>query len=1082
MNRFFTKSRKDATEDLGNSSASFGTKKPKKGKKGQVEQKPELDLAAALPSSDDFRTSLIMPNLSARFSMLREQDDPKSKLGKASDDSVLSSNRQSRLYDFGFKSSTLADIDEMSINGSIKPPFLMERQTSMETLRTTSDDMDGGSVMSRARPGEGNILFGGRQKVYKISGTGNNRGRALYEDDVSMSSFQRLRKEEKERREQELRDQVNTASLRDDTLAALSGYDKRRETSSSTNSGPSNSRSSTAATSIASQGATAVSPTSQSQAPLERSVTKTRRLYEQGLDQHMHEQQTSQLNRLNTVQRQQHGGTASGKSSPTALSQARSASNLSDRYQRSNPASRTVSPPPVTYNNHAIAPRDNFSNASSPVLGHSSTPPISPVQADQDELTSALNPNDRGKATALGAFNKPKAFSEEQYLQRQMHLHQGGRDTPPPRRGDDGDDGEGDSSRRESDQAQTAPKAAAAPTAFSVFQNAANQMRVNGAQSSQPQTLASGQQRSFSASADGADVDSDASRSPLAPKLVAPPIHEHPALRSQQQQSDHVPARKRIEDTRPIPQSAAPALDLDGAKGIDLDSPTLGPNGGCLSGLVRQHLRNVSNVSSNYSDHNSDTTGPQDNFYQQSYSSQNLAPSVSDTAAHSAHSHSNPWDLEDFDRSDYMENDSMSSVSPVDQQAPQSTSTTTTGRKLTLDEMEARAFEIQQEAEARRAAWELEMMTKHKRQPSVEERDAFQQELAQRQKAIAERMRQVEEDSHSVSNARKAFGMLRSKSSKDSMASSLRHEPSRMKMPGYSGSSTSVNKIGRDQWRSEDERHASLRSRGSSHSRPRYGGNTYDNQYHFDAGRESSRDTTPDATFAVPSSNRSRSNSKSTATSQYSEHSLHPSHLNTSHQVPSMPSPAIGLSGAFPPSPRPSPGPTNGPMSLQRPIQTGYAVSATPPLSAVNTPTGTAFGPNRQQPRRRTVNKQDISEPTLLSSTSVQETVALPPGASLKNGQDFVPPLPPMNPRRRFGFGRSSPNSPAQTPTSSSPTAEIDGPFLQARTYSGDDAEKLRRQRQKLRKTSSEGHGLREISQYQARAPPSQSPPRTRRY
>ena len=49
----------------------FGKKKAQ-----EEEPKKEIDLATALPSTDDFRTSLLMTNLSARFSMLREQDDP----------------------------------------------------------------------------------------------------------------------------------------------------------------------------------------------------------------------------------------------------------------------------------------------------------------------------------------------------------------------------------------------------------------------------------------------------------------------------------------------------------------------------------------------------------------------------------------------------------------------------------------------------------------------------------------------------------------------------------------------------------------------------------------------------------------------------------------------------------------------------------------------------------------------------------------------------------------------------------------------------------------------------------------------
>ena len=74
----------------------FLTRKKDK-KKGQVEPKPALDLSSALPKADDFRTSLIMPGLSTRFSMLREQDDPTSKIGKASDDSVLQPRRNGRL-------------------------------------------------------------------------------------------------------------------------------------------------------------------------------------------------------------------------------------------------------------------------------------------------------------------------------------------------------------------------------------------------------------------------------------------------------------------------------------------------------------------------------------------------------------------------------------------------------------------------------------------------------------------------------------------------------------------------------------------------------------------------------------------------------------------------------------------------------------------------------------------------------------------------------------------------------------------------------------------------------------------------
>ena len=87
----------------------------RRAKKAPVVEKVELDLSAALPAAADFRTSLIMNSLSQRFSMLKEQDDPHSKMGKAMDDSVLAPRRQSRLMDFGYTPGRdLHDIAEVS--------------------------------------------------------------------------------------------------------------------------------------------------------------------------------------------------------------------------------------------------------------------------------------------------------------------------------------------------------------------------------------------------------------------------------------------------------------------------------------------------------------------------------------------------------------------------------------------------------------------------------------------------------------------------------------------------------------------------------------------------------------------------------------------------------------------------------------------------------------------------------------------------------------------------------------------------------------------------------------------------------
>jgi hypothetical protein len=213
MHRFLSKKNGDAASSP-LSPPTTSNKKWKKNKKELVEEKPQLDLGSALPSIDDFRTSLIMPNLSTRFSMLREQDDPHSLLGKASDDSVLQPQRNSRLLDFGFSSnSNLNDIAEVeSINSSIRPPFTLDRTGSFaseEGYGTDNNSNADGSVMTRSRPGEGNVLFGGRQKVYKIA-TGSAKsiggnseramgGKMLYDDDMNMSAFQKYRQQERER-------------------------------------------------------------------------------------------------------------------------------------------------------------------------------------------------------------------------------------------------------------------------------------------------------------------------------------------------------------------------------------------------------------------------------------------------------------------------------------------------------------------------------------------------------------------------------------------------------------------------------------------------------------------------------------------------------------------------------------------------------------------------------------------------------------------------------------------------------------------------------------------------------------------
>ena len=656
---------------------SFSSRTFKRKKQVLPEPKPEIDLASALPASDDFRTSLLMPKLSARFSMLREQDDPNSKIGKANDDSVLFPKRASKLDLFSRQG--LSDISEVdSVRGSIRPPFTQARTDS---YGSAGYDTDEGGVISRSRPGEGNTMFGGRQKIYKIpvngSGSvktfgstedgelpvgGNMGGKALYESDIATSAFQKLREEEKRQESEQLAQQDKRPSKEQDRSGSppSAKYNRNRETSSSTNSGPSQSRISTAATSVASQksiygaheainGSQAVpsnAPTNPASA--DRPFGKNRRLYGQGLDQHMYEQQSSVLHRLESIQRSRTpvGGPIASPMS-TNLPQSRSASNLNDRYQRGGPpyapnSTRAGSPPPsgtpprmqdfdlgLTPDNTSTAPHADSGYGRSPPLSR----PMSPSQDPngQDAFVAALEPNDLGKATASGAFNKPrKQYNEHQYLQRQLALQEG-RGTPSPQ--------------------LIRPFS---PTACSIDEQTTGRSRDNSLGSTFSKTNSSRQpwehhmedrvlravpesaspppgshhrdqnDQNFLNGLSGSDISSESDTEPTSPVPSSrfdgyfhPNSQPTPAVipfqpnlntdlnnlqLSPEEASDGQSYRSGTTITQPPVLRNDSAIDIGKEPALEADSPTLGPVGisNGLSGLVHQHLRNDSGTSSIY--------------------------------------------------------------------------------------------------------------------------------------------------------------------------------------------------------------------------------------------------------------------------------------------------------------------------------------------------------------------------------------------------------------------------------------------------------------------------------------------------
>ncbi|MCJ1409960.1 hypothetical protein MMC19_004044 [Ptychographa xylographoides] len=661
-------------------------------KKSQPEPKVELDWSTALPSNNDFRTSLLMPNLSARFSMLRDQDDPNTLIGKANDDSVLFPKRISRLN--LFNNPGLSDIAEVaSLSGSIRPPFAYGRAgsyASTDGYGTDDDTSQGGSVMSRSKPGQGNKFFGGRQKIYKIpvgasasakdvSSTGHanqtsNRGmgKAVYDDDVAMSAFQALRQREKEDfspRDDDFGTPYGEQSANDRRVSpTLSNYNRNRETSSSTASGPPNGRISTAATSIASQnaspsqGPTHVSttapfhsgslskPSQPAKSGPEKAATKGKRMYGQGLDQQMYEQQSSAMNRLDSIQRQRgHAAALLSKVMPHS----RSATGLNDRFQRTGPlyASsnfRAGSPPPSA----DVAGLAGFDLGLSDEVpsktgrddepGFGRSPPLSPPMSpglDNPTLVASLEPNDLGKATASAAFNKPRTqYNEHQYAQRQLRLQEG-RETPPPRAPSRTDAYTERSGRLRTDsitsvqssleskktqlglsthdQASGAVPEASGPettsSPISCYQNgngtflagfSGSESSLNG--DSEPErgpspdllTLQPTTYQSLSQAAEEASHPTRYSHDELHPAFKANGIHEQLVVITEKtipKPADQLPST-------PTYRISGSALDPDHL--LDpVDSPTLGPDSSVgLSGLIRTHLRNQSNKSSIYPD------------------------------------------------------------------------------------------------------------------------------------------------------------------------------------------------------------------------------------------------------------------------------------------------------------------------------------------------------------------------------------------------------------------------------------------------------------------------------------------------
>ncbi|EFQ34368.1 hypothetical protein CGRA01v4_13822 [Colletotrichum graminicola] len=1212
MNRFRTK-KKVKEESVFAPRASHESDSPTpfrlfgKGKKSQEEEpKPELDLENALPPSDDFRTSLLMTGLSARFSMLREQDDPHSKLGKASDDSVLFPRRQSRMdFGLGASSTGLSDIAEVA---SIRKEIPFAR---MDSYHSADGSSISGSVMDRPKPGEGNNLFGGRQKVYMLAsgasssktlGVGGMSGRVLYDDDVSQSAFQKWRQAEKNKLAfDDDQDQTSIDLTRSDSPPPA-GYNSKRETNSTTSSTPSIGRNSTAATSIMSQPtssakdwqSTTTRPSSAAGAShLERTSTRTRRLYETGLNQDLQEHQSSALSRIDTLSRRNVGSrTPDMQNAPSPTS-----SLFSDRFSErrilakgSAPNLRSASP--LTTGSPTPATDLGITNPD-PKPSFGGTPPLSPPISEGEE--HSILPNDRGKATAMGLFQKPAhAYDESRYAQRQLQLQQG-RETPTNRfRAESNASHTTDRSRSSSAQrlpiekpepaVQTEPTVKEEEAGVSFYNESVSSPDEN----TKPTTAAQGASR-------------------------RPADRDHPALR---ESSGPTPStRISVASAEPSPVSDRPVAAAAAAEAsappqiAPMDSPTL-PSSSGLSGMVRQHLRTDSTASSIYG------PGPQSSQFASRFP---LDPydnkSMADLSIMA-----NPWEAQspDWRNSTFSgTGNGLTTAEQKEQPAPQPR------QGLPSDNQNA-----SQNASGRNAV---------SGNGKEREHDEFASQLADGARRVRERLTSyVESDRDSRSLSPKPvervrepslprpnpLGILRQKTSRGSLidrnrenrqdsqhskaikmlglaSSTISSAPSPNKSsfedkeppspvhderhkPGFPRSETTPvlpsQETGKTQ---EDESmHAGLRTFRQARMQlleaqktpsnvPTAPGQMLGSMAAPIVGPPASRTTPiprqrsasrerrpPPITYQqrAPSeepqpgdgsgrAERNRSGSEAgngdkhrparlrTGTGTFPQEDrgmglnpgISPSGRSPMLQSPGLPGTNIRRSPIMPPQPYPKPldrsasgnlaiqsrrrGPESGqpsPISPMAPIPSpsipasqstpSLVPSRRPSAPPMPSPNSEAHGNNRlDETMKRVVRKQDISEPTFVSSTSRVPTVSLPEtsdsrsrsGSRARSGSILgaasstpnlhatmvahanAPPLPPINPKRRNMMSRRGEDGDASSPLSPPPGASGEnGAF-----FLGDEDEGSSQHR--LRKATSEANGM----NMRARLPRVNSPP-----
>ncbi|KAK6353144.1 hypothetical protein TWF696_005134 [Orbilia brochopaga] len=568
--------------------------------------RPQVDLTQALPPTDDFRISLMMPNLEKRFSVLRDGERPEQGQGPGvngigygalASGTMFSDGKDGEFARAPPGGAGLADITEVA---SIRSGSRAEGSIDLaERPNVSQNEEYNGGVMNRPRHGEGNVLFGGRQKVYRINpaagssedvgesplspiGRGRMGGRALYTDDLPASSgFSKSPVDKPPGRSQS---------------PPPSNYNLDRNTQSSTASGPSSlTRSSTTATSTSTNSRNFTPNAGFNQFNAATSSKPRKLIYEQALDRDVNERELNALENHRLA----------------IMAQKRTGSASPHPYSDEDEKRRAMSPPVRSFARPFSPPHnepETRGRSRSPAQGSrgSRQDDIDLESRDERQNTApSSKPHTKDVPFSFGFENRNEA-PKPSFPGLNTLVNHYGLPTPRP---------ESDEYQATNHQ-QSAPVAANGPTPSpspltenytrdpSISQTSESNMeREQAAYSISRRSSASDlgagatQQTTFFEASDSEREMDDGASSVYEddPYMPFEEVDDDPGFPNR----NIIPAFNPQNPPMFAPISPPPFANQDVTPLHDSDSPTLPPNAG-LSTMIRQHLRSDSGISSIY--------------------------------------------------------------------------------------------------------------------------------------------------------------------------------------------------------------------------------------------------------------------------------------------------------------------------------------------------------------------------------------------------------------------------------------------------------------------------------------------------